>query len=62
VTNAHILPEWSSLSDSYPELGMDALSWAAMLSEVVAALAFGIAGLYELRRTQVGRPAPALRT
>jgi hypothetical protein len=59
VTNAHILPEWSSLSDSYPELGLGAHSWAAMLSEVVAALAFGIAGLYELRGTQVGRPVPA---
>jgi hypothetical protein len=59
VTAAHILPEWSStFSDSYPGMGVSALSWAAMLSEVVAALAVGIAGLYELRKTQAMRPAP----
>lgn len=60
VTAAHVLPEWSSvISDSYPDLGLDALSWAAMLSEVVAAIAVGVAGLYELRRSTVGPPAPA---
>jgi hypothetical protein len=62
VTAAHILPEWSStFSDSYIDLRPGALSWAAMLSEVIAAVAVGIAGLYELRRAPVGRPAPALR-
>jgi hypothetical protein len=60
VTAAHILPTWSSIfSDSYPDLGLGALAWAAMLSEVVAALAVGIAGVYELRQAHVARPAPA---
>ena len=60
VLQAHALPEWSAtLSDSYPDMGMSVTNWAAMLSEVVAALALAVAGLYELRTTRTGRAAPA---
>jgi hypothetical protein len=42
---AHIAPHWSALSDSYPQIGADALSWIVMLLEMGAALALGVAGL-----------------
>ena len=50
----HLLPEWSALSDPYPELGLDALSWASMLGSLLAGAALGVAGL---RRRGRVRPA-----
>ena len=50
VTSSHIAPHWSAFSYSYPQRSVDAVSWAAMLTEVVAALALGIVGATELRR------------
>jgi hypothetical protein len=50
VSAAHLLPHWSSLSDSLPDGNVDALSWAAVLVEIAGAIAFGAAGLYALRR------------
>jgi hypothetical protein len=50
VSASHLLPHWSSLSDSLPDGNVDALSWAAVLIEIVGAIAFGVAGLYALRR------------
>lgn len=49
VTAAHLLPEWSAFSDSLPDGNADAMSWAAVLSEIGGALALGVAGLYALR-------------
>jgi hypothetical protein len=57
VTAAHALPHWSAFSDSYPELGADALSWAVMLIEVVAGFVLGTAGIRELRRPSARRPS-----
>ena len=51
VAASHIAPHWSALSDSYPELSVDALSWAVMLAEIAAALVLGMLGVRELRRT-----------
>src|SRR3954449_11961215 len=49
VAASHIAPHWSAFSDPYPDLHVDALSWAVMLGEIGAALALGGIGLSELR-------------
>jgi hypothetical protein len=50
ISAAHGLPRWSVFSDAFPGGGVDGWSWAAVLFEIVAALAFGIAGAYVLRK------------
>ena len=50
VSASHLAPHWSAFSDSYPEIGVDPLSWAAVLAEIGAALALGLLGLREVRR------------
>jgi len=50
VAAAHLAPHWSALSDPYPDLGLDALSWAVMLAEVAAALVLALAGVREVAR------------
>jgi hypothetical protein len=51
---AHLLPHWSSFSDSFTgsDVGanVNALSWAAALFEIAADLTFGVAGVLVLRR------------
>jgi hypothetical protein len=56
IASAHIAPHWSALSDSYPEIHADALSWIVMLIEVGAALVLGLVALSQLRRVAVHRP------
>lgn len=53
ILASHAAPHWSALSDSYPEIGADALSWVVMLIEVGAALWLGVTALRALRS-----PAP----
>jgi hypothetical protein len=56
VAASHLLPRWSSLSDAFPGSGVGALSYAAVIVEIVGALALGMAGTYTLRRIrQSGR-------
>ena len=57
IAASHIAPHWSAFSDSYPQIHADALSWAVMLAEIVAAAALGLVALTELRAA--GRPAAA---
>ena len=57
VTVVHLLPHWSALSDAFPGASVSALSWAAVLLEITGALVFGAAGVYVLRRGQVGERA-----
>jgi len=52
VAAVHLLPPWSVFSDSFPGAHVSALSWAAVLVEIVGALAFGVAGLLALRRPE----------
>jgi hypothetical protein len=59
VIASHIAPHWSVFSDSYFEIDADALSWAVMLAEVLAAAYLGLVGFRELRRQATGRPAAA---
>jgi hypothetical protein len=47
---SHLLPHWSELSDSFVDNGASAVSWAAVLMEIVGAVALGVAGVYETRR------------
>jgi hypothetical protein len=51
VAAVHLLPAWGAFSDSLPDGGADVLSWAAVLAEIVGALAFGVAGATLLRRS-----------
>lgn len=52
-TVAHLVPHWSSLSDSFtgthPAPGVNAFSWFAAAFEIVAGLALGAAGVLALR-------------
>jgi hypothetical protein len=57
VSAAHLAPHWSAFSDPYPDLSLGFWSWAAMLTEVVAALVFGVLGLEGLRRQAAERRA-----
>jgi hypothetical protein len=50
VSAAHLLPHWSSLSDSLPDGNVDGFTWVAVLIEIVGALALGIAGVNALRQ------------
>jgi hypothetical protein len=63
VIASHVAPHWSAFSDSYFEIHADALSWAAMLVEVLAAAYLGLVGFRELRRPAPGsrRPPRAAR-
>jgi hypothetical protein len=56
VAASHLAPHWSALSDPYPSLSLDALSWAIMLFELATALVLGLMGLARLRAE---RAAPA---
>jgi len=47
---AHLAPHWSALSNPYPEIGADALSWAVMLAEIAAACALAAVGMREAAR------------
>ncbi len=49
VTAAHLLPHWSALSDSYPDIGVDAASWTIVLLEIAAAAWLGMTGLRALK-------------
>ena len=50
VAASHLAPHWSTLSDPYPDLHVDALSWAVMLGEIAAAVVLGIVALRRLAR------------
>jgi hypothetical protein len=56
VIASHVAPHWSAFSDSYFEIDADALAWAAMLGEVLAAAYLGLVGFRALRW-----PAPGSR-
>jgi hypothetical protein len=50
VAAAHLAPHWSAFSDPYPDLGLDALSWAVMLAEIAAGVVLAVAGAREVTR------------
>ena len=55
VAASHLLPHWSSFSDAFPGSGVNSLSNAAVVFEVIGSLVFGAAGMrILLRRRQRG--------
>ena len=50
VSASHLAPHWSAFSNPYPDLSLDALSWVAMLSEVVAGLVLAGVAIAALHR------------
>ena len=53
IAASHLAPHWSALSDPYPDLGVDVLSWAVMLAEIAAALVLAVAGAREVTRHRI---------
>lgn len=49
VSASHLLPDWGPLSDALPGGDVDALTWVAVLSEIVAAAWLGWVGVQLLR-------------
>jgi len=45
VALSHLAPYWSVLSDPYPAVHVDLLSWTVMLAELAAALLLAVAGV-----------------
>jgi hypothetical protein len=60
VAASHLAPHWSALSDSYPEIGADAISWIAVLLEIAGALVLGVVAVLELRRASSRAPRAAV--
>jgi hypothetical protein len=44
VIASHLLPSWGTLSYSYPDKGVDALSWIVVLLEISAAAYLAVVG------------------
>ena len=57
---SHLAPHWSAFSDSYPQIGADAMSWVVVLLEIAAALLLGAVGVRELRRASSEAPRAAV--
>ena len=49
----HIVPDWGPLSDGYPGLTLDGLSWAIVFIPMAAGLWLGLTGLSQLRARSV---------
>jgi hypothetical protein len=60
IAASHIAPQWSAFSDSYPQIGADAISWAAVALEIGAALLLAAVGLRELRKASNAAPRAAV--
>jgi hypothetical protein len=45
----HVAPDWGPLSDGYPDLPVDALSWVIVFVPMAAALWLALLGLSRLR-------------
>jgi len=60
IAASHLAPHWSALSDSYPEIGADAISWVVVLLEIAGALLLATVAVRELRRASNGAPRAAV--
>jgi hypothetical protein len=52
VAASHLLPDWGPLSDSLPDGDVDALTWIAVLAEILTGAALAVAAASILRRNQ----------
>jgi hypothetical protein len=60
IAASHVAPHWSAFSDSYPEIGADAISWVAVVLEIGGALILAAVGTRELRRASNSAPRAAV--
>jgi hypothetical protein len=60
IAASHLAPRWSALSDSYPEIHADAISWLVVLVEVAGALLLAAVSMRELRRASNAAPRAAV--
>lgn len=54
VSASHLAPHWSAFSDPYRDQGLDALSWALMLSVIATAAALAAVGIAAARQRRAG--------
>ncbi|MEO7804628.1 MAG: hypothetical protein ABIS18_09950 [Actinomycetota bacterium] len=50
----HILPRWSVLSDPYPDVPVDAISWLGLAATMFVAFMVGLIGVNAIRHRQSG--------
>jgi len=62
IAASHLAPHWSALSDSYPEIHADAISWVVVLLEIGGALVLSGVALRRLRRASSNAPRAAVPT
>jgi hypothetical protein len=62
IAASHLAPHWSALSDSYPEIHADAISWVVVLLEIAGALLLAAVAVRQLRRASNGAPRAAVAT
>ena len=60
IAASHLAPHWSALSDSYPQIHADAISWVVVLLEIAGALLLATVAVRELRRASSGAPRAAV--
>jgi hypothetical protein len=60
IAASHLAPHWSALSDSYPEIHADAISWLVVLLEIGGALLLAAVSVRELRRASNAAPRAAV--
>jgi hypothetical protein len=53
----HVVPDWGPFSQGYPDLPVDAISWAIVFIPMAVALWLGLTGLSELRATARREPS-----
>jgi len=62
IAASHLAPHWSALSDSYPQIHADAISWVVVLLEIGGALLLAAVSVRELRRASNAAPRAAVVT
>jgi hypothetical protein len=60
IASSHLAPHWSAVSDSYPEIHADAISWLVVLLEIAGALLLAAVSARELRRASNAAPRAAV--
>jgi hypothetical protein len=60
IAASHLAPHWSALSDSYPQIHADAISWAVVVLEIAGALVLAGVSVRDLRRASTGAPRAAV--
>jgi hypothetical protein len=62
IAVVHLLPDWGAFSDSLTTNAASAISFLAVMSEILGAALFGAAGLYVLLGERTGTPRNSMLT